>query len=362
LNYTIKMKRSNIPYAVNGYEKPYFWANLAEIPPDMSNKKTIEFFTTTETTNNASDDMLIHASDVHMNTDQVIINQIEDAPENAVPTIIPETKMMDGIDINGFDMPRMPVQNVQDHAACYALCQKDPQCQLLTYNKNNKACWLKSGSKIKQLVTQGDGFYYDETDLPRFDMPNMPVKGVATADDCHNHCKSTPNCHWVNYNKDTRDCWLKQGVNRTYTSTQFKPQKYTPPKPTTAPGVTPIDAPVWGVNDKDNIWYRQGISADKPMGSGWKQIDGALTSISIGPLGQVWGCNRGDQIWFRDGPNGQWQLVDGALVDISVGSNNEVWGVARNGTIWFRGGITPTNLKGTQWTAIDGQLKRIVAR
>jgi len=214
------MKRSKIPYTVDGYEKPYFWSNFAKVPSDMSQQYSFESFVS------ASDDMIIHANDVHLNTDQVIINQIDDVPANAIPTMIPETKMIDGVDIPGFDMLRMPVKNVVNHEACYKLCQKDPQCQFLTYNKNNQDCWLKQGNKSQQISTHGDGFYYDNTNLPRYDMPNMPIKNVASSDDCYNLCKSKPNCHWVNYDSNRRNCWLKQGVNRTYTSTQFKPQTH----------------------------------------------------------------------------------------------------------------------------------------
>jgi hypothetical protein len=347
------MKRSNIPYTVSGYEKPYIWSLQAEVPRDMSNRRSVEHFTPT------SDEQTLQANDIHLNTDQVIITQVDDTPESNVPQIIPETRVLQGYDINGFDMPRMPITKVADHDACYKLCLKDPQCHLLAYNKNNGDCWLKSGRKVKQVTTQGEGFYYGDTDLPYFDMPNMPLKNIAGSDECLDQCKKTENCHWVNYNQSNRDCWLKQAHKLDYVSTQFKPAKYAPPVAAVETAKSQVATPVWGVNKSDGIFYREGITPETPSGKSWKQVDGALTAISIGPKGQVWGCNRQTNIFFRDGPNGVWQRIEGGLVDISVGSNNEVWGVAYDGTIWYRAGITPENLKGTSWLNVDGQLTRI---
>lgn len=337
------MKQSKMLYSISGYDRPTNQAGAL-----------IEHFTATPS------DTSVYASDVQLDTEQVIINQVED-----VPTIIPETKVLNGIDIPGFDLPRMPIKNIANHQACYQICQKDPQCQFMTYNQNNKDCWLKIGNKVKQVTTQGDGFYYDQTDIPRFDMPQMPIKNISSSEQCHNLCRAKPNCHWINYNQDNHDCWLKQGGNFSHLSTQFKPRNYVPepaPVPPPPPVPAPSQASIWGVNAQNNIWYREGITPASPTGTSWKQVDGALISLSIGPKGQVWGCNSKDNIFFRHGPSGTWKQIEGGLIDISVGSNNEVWGVARNGTIWFRSGITPNNLMGTHWIGVDGQLTRISSK
>ncbi|CAB4030800.1 Hypothetical predicted protein, partial [Paramuricea clavata] len=64
----------------------------------------------------------------------------------------------------------------------------------------------------------------------------------------------------------------------------------------------------------------------------WIQIDGLLTHVTVGKSG-VWGVNQGDDIFFRQGatpgaPYGiGWRKLDGLLKQIDAGSSGIVYGV-----------------------------------
>lgn len=49
---------------------------------------------------------------------------------------------------------------------------------------------------------------------------------------------------------------------------------------------------VWGVNENDEIFYRQGVTLGTPYGTGWKKLPGALKQIDAGSSGVVYGVNK----------------------------------------------------------------------
>jgi len=73
------------------------------------------------------------------------------------------------------------------------------------------------------------------------------------------------------------------------------------------------------------------------MGGGWKQIDGGLSQITVGPQGELGGCNSKDEIYYRPNPfNSSWERLDGAAVHYSMGANGEACVVNRGNTIFKR--------------------------
>ena len=78
---------------------------------------------------------------------------------------------------------------------------------------------------------------------------------------------------------------------------------------------------LWGVNSKNNIYCRVGITTNYPKGTGWNKVTGKLKYTSCGP----YGC----------------------------------WGVGFKNSIWFRYGVTPANCAGTSWKRIGGKLRQI---
>lgn len=103
---------------------------------------------------------------------------------------------------------------------------------------------------------------------------------------------------------------------------------------------------VWGVNRNDDIYFREGLQGV------WQHVGGKLRQVSVGQSGAVWGVNRDDNIYYRNGFNGQWQGIGGKLVYVSVGGSNgeHVWGVNRQDDIYYRNGV------GGGWTRISGKL------
>ena len=120
---------------------------------------------------------------------------------------------------------------------------------------------------------------------------------------------------------------------------------------------------IWGVNSKNEIFYRNGISSKKNEGIDWLQIDGALKDISSGEYG-VWGVNSNDEIFCRKGitnviPQGtNWEKIEGRLMQISSGIFG-VWGVNSRNHLYFREGLNYLNPTGSNWTQIDSGFKYI---
>lgn len=55
----------------------------------------------------------------------------------------------------------------------------------------------------------------------------------------------------------------------------------------------------WGVNNADNIFFRQYVSSELCAGSQWQQIDGALIMLEVGTDGSVYGINSAGQAFKR---------------------------------------------------------------
>ena len=53
---------------------------------------------------------------------------------------------------------------------------------------------------------------------------------------------------------------------------------------------------VWGVNEDDMIYRREGVTQQNPTGTGWKQVEGSLGQVDVF-RGEVWGVNRNEQIF-----------------------------------------------------------------
>ena len=125
---------------------------------------------------------------------------------------------------------------------------------------------------------------------------------------------------------------------------------------------------IWGTNVDDQIWFKS--ERTEP----WQKVEGNLKQISVGHAGDVWGVTSGGQIYFRefdawtdsgyvkagsDDPldvwdaGVEWKQKDGHLKQLSVGPNGELWGVSYNRQIWYSAS------KDSSWTSIDGGLSQI---
>ena len=52
----------------------------------------------------------------------------------------------------------------------------------------------------------------------------------------------------------------------------------------------------WGVNRRNNIYYRAGVTRRRPIGRRWVRVGGKLTFVSAGCSG-VYGVSANQQIW-----------------------------------------------------------------
>ena len=71
---------------------------------------------------------------------------------------------------------------------------------------------------------------------------------------------------------------------------------------------------VVGVSHDDKVW--------RWTGSGWEELPGRLTWVSIGKDGDMWGVSRDHAIWHW--VSGGWHKVDGGAVQISVGDSEHI--------------------------------------
>ncbi|CAB4424458.1 unnamed protein product [Rhizophagus irregularis] len=81
----------------------------------------------------------------------------------------------------------------------------------------------------------------------------------------------------------------------------------------------------------------------------WMRIDGFLKQISVGDENNVWGVNSKDEVFYRR--NNIWVQAPGNLSQVSVGADGTCWGVNANHEI-FR-------WDGEKWIPVDGSLKQI---
>jgi hypothetical protein len=148
---------------------------------------------------------------------------------NTPPTPPAPTKglIVENTDIGGYDMDNMPTRNVASLDECFKLCDVNPDCQWVNYVKKTQDCYLKHGVKATGVTTQTANFFADGYDIPSGNLPNTPLKGIQTSDECYSKCASqtNPACHWSNYVTSTQDCWLRSATPNSAVDTQFKKNK-----------------------------------------------------------------------------------------------------------------------------------------
>lgn len=129
------------------------------------------------------------------------------------------------MDIPGYDLPQMPLTN-KNEDECAQACDDNSECMWYNYNRNNRNCYLKKGVAKPDFVTGANIRRTDPVivgsgyDIPGFDMPNMPI-GAENENICAEQCRKNK-CTFWNYNKKSKQCWLKHGNPTTNAMTGFK--------------------------------------------------------------------------------------------------------------------------------------------
>ncbi len=114
------------------------------------------------------------------------------------------------------------------------------------------------------------------------------------------------------------------------------------------------EAGVWGVDEQNKIFYREGVDQGNSIGSGWKIIKGGLFQIDSGPTGIVCGVTSVFKVFCRVGitkanPTGtKWQRIAGRMKYISC-FNYGCWGVNKYNSVYF---TSQTNGWSTTWMKI----------
>ncbi|XP_075462810.1 fish-egg lectin-like [Ascaphus truei] len=72
----------------------------------------------------------------------------------------------------------------------------------------------------------------------------------------------------------------------------------------------------WGVNSANNIYYRYDVKPNACQGSKWQQIKGSLVMVEVGTDGSVYGVNAEGKVYKREGISAEkpigtsWTLLD----------------------------------------------------
>jgi hypothetical protein len=134
----------------------------------------------------------------------------------------------------------------------------------------------------------------------------------------------------------------------------------------------PLIQTVWVVDNKNTLFFREGISPQNVLGTVWKDIPGIkIIQIAAGSCGHVWAISESRQLLFREGitpstPTGTgWKVVDQVtgFVEIIIGGPDDalVWARDGNSKVFCRIGMTPGNPAGTAWAQIPKIDARSVA-
>ncbi|XP_056399722.1 fish-egg lectin-like isoform X2 [Hyla sarda] len=87
-------------------------------------------------------------------------------------------------------------------------------------------------------------------------------------------------------------------------------------------------------------------------------LDGALKYYSCGPFG-CWGVNNVNDIFFRNDvtpgkcDGSKWQQVEGKLIMLEVSTDGSVYGIHPSGRVYTREGISAKTPTGSVWVIVD---------
>ena len=94
------------------------------------------------------------------------------------------------------------------------------------------------------------------------------------------------------------------------------------------------------MNAEDEIFFRDGIKNDNPMGISWEKVEGGLKQLDSGPKGAICGVNYRSYIYYRKditetNPTGTgWQKCSGQLDYISC-NDYGFWGRNNRNDVYF---------------------------
>jgi hypothetical protein len=118
--------------------------------------------------------------------------------------------------------------------------------------------------------------------------------------------------------------------------------------PTASPApVVQIVQTVWVVDNKNTLFFREGISPQNVLGTNWIEVPGyRIILVAAGSYGHVWAITTDLKLVFREGitpscPTGTgWKVIEErtGLIDVSIGGPDDsiVWGRDCNNKVYQR--------------------------
>jgi tectonin beta-propeller repeat-containing protein 1 len=133
---------------------------------------------------------------------------------------------------------------------------------------------------------------------------------------------------------------------------------------------------VWASCHNGRALVRAGITRDSLTGKAWLEVkppgNGAakISQVSVGHS-SVWCITNDNKVWFRRGVHGStagisedaaigsgWVEMIGSLSSISVAQNDQVFGVGcEDRSLYFRSGVTSADPTGKKWKLIQCQMQ-----
>ncbi|XP_047988327.1 tectonin beta-propeller repeat-containing protein isoform X1 [Leguminivora glycinivorella] len=131
---------------------------------------------------------------------------------------------------------------------------------------------------------------------------------------------------------------------------------------------------VWALLWTGRAIVRKGITKDCPTGEGWLEVkspsETKLTVISVG-YNAVWAVSSDNKVWFRKGVEGNtagtsevsamgtgWLEITGNMTHVSVGVNDQVFAIGESDkSIYWRSGISPAELTGKRWRMVQANMQ-----
>ena len=123
------------------------------------------------------------------------------------------------------DVQGSGITNIEGPKECQVKCQENEDCEIWTYNHENKKCFLKSESVFKNgnwlaiassgpkycpTVLDTDNFCFKPHAISGCDTPGTRGSVESGPEGCQKRCQGVSGCHfWVFY-KDSSKCYLKK--------------------------------------------------------------------------------------------------------------------------------------------------------
>ena len=125
---------------------------------------------------------------------------------------------------------------------------------------------------------------------------------------------------------------------------------------------------IWGITEKGQLLYRQGISTQRPHGYTWLLVGEGIAKMDVGLSNLIFGIRTNGELVQRTGvtekrPTGdEWIPAGKTVSDVSLGTHG-IWVIDTKGKIWFGSiRIRRSDMRALiAWKSVEGNLKTITA-